>query len=188
MSAAFLGVLGTVAVLQGFTLDASGSTSVLLRAPVDSVRAMLQRTATLEQHMPGVAGIDPSGQPEAFTYRTVREIPFSGEMHTDFHIRRTVNADGDVTYRTPDNAATNWMSFRFSATPAGDQTTELAMTLRVRLVRENGTTIHILAPLLGEEFLSEQMERDITAMLGTFAERLSDALACPVSSGGSDAR
>ena len=84
---------------------------------------------------------------------------------------------GMLRIRTPDNAATNWMSFRFSVTPAGDQTTELAMTLRVRLVRENGTAIHLLAPLLGEEFLSEQMERDITAMLGTFAERLSDALA-----------
>ena len=33
MSAAFLGVLGTVAVLQGFTLDASGSTSVTVACP-----------------------------------------------------------------------------------------------------------------------------------------------------------
>jgi hypothetical protein len=188
MSAAFLGVLGTIAVLQGFTLDASGSRSVILPAPVDSVRAMLQRTTTLERHMPGVVGIDPCGQPEAFTYRTVREIPFSGEMHTDFHIRRAVSEDGNVAYRTPDNAATNWMSFRFNATPAGDQTTELAMTLRVRLVRENGTAIHILAPLLGEEFLSEQMERDITAMLDTFAERFSAALGCPMTGGGTDAR
>jgi hypothetical protein len=188
MSAAFLGFLGTIAALQGFTLDASGSTSVILRAPVDSVRAMLQRTTTLEQHMPGVVGIDPCGQPETFTYRTVREIPFSGEMRNDFHICRAVSADGNVAYRTTDNTAANWMSFRFTATPAGDRATELAMTLRVRLVRENGTAIHILAPLLGEEFLSGQMEKDITTMLDAFAERLSDALGCPMTGGGANAR
>lgn len=188
MTMALLGIFGTVAILQGFILDANGSTSVTLRLPADSVRSMMQQVCVLERHMPGVVGIEPSGQVDAFTYRTVREIPFSGEMRTDFQIRRVVDPDGSIVYRTTDNAAANWMSFRFKVTPAGDHATELTMTLRVRLVRENGTAIHILAPVLGEEFLSEQMERDITGMLSTFAERLITMSEGSISCGDRDAR
>jgi hypothetical protein len=188
MTIAFLGLLGMVAVLQGFTLDASGSASATLPLPADSVRAMMLRTRTLELHMPGVVGIEPCGQPDAFTYRTVRDIPFSGEMHTDFTILRSVDAEGSIVYRTPDSAAANWMSFRFRATPRGDRATELAMTLRVRLVRESGTEIHLLAPLLGEEFLSEHMAKDIAAMLDTFVDRLTDTCERSISAGAPDAR
>jgi hypothetical protein len=43
--------------------------------------------------------------------------------------------------------------------------------LRVRLVRDSGTEIHLLAPVLGESFLSEQMEKDLRSMLEDFSRR-----------------
>jgi hypothetical protein len=171
---ALAGLVGTLAILGGFTLDASGSGELTLAMAPDSARALFRQIDVLERYMPGVAGISPRTD-GSFNYLTVREIPFSGEMRTDFIVRCTVDAAGTVTYQSPDSAARNWMRFRFTFTPADDGMTEVRMSLRVRLVRESGTEIHLLAPMLGEEFLSERMESDITDMLGTFADRLEEA-------------
>ena len=168
---ALAAMVSIAAILQGFTLDATGSGSVQLHASPDSVRAMLLRVQTLAQHMPGVTGIVPRAD-GGYDYRTAREIPFSGEMRTEFIVRCAIDGAGNVSYRSPDSTAANWMQFRFTFMPGSDGTTTVHMTLRVRLVRESGTEIHLLAPVLGEEFLSERMENDITAMLETFGERL----------------
>ena len=77
-----------------------------------------------------------------------------------------------MTYRTPGTEAENWMSFRLAPAATGNGTTRLLLRLRVRLVRNHGTDIHLLAPLLGEGFLSKSMEDDLSAMLQIFAERL----------------
>lgn len=181
------GLVGSLAILGGFTLDARGSAEVTLAMVPDSARALFARISVLERYMPGVAGITahPDG---SFRYLTVREIPFSGEMRTEFVLRRTIDAAGTVSYQSPDSSAPNWMRFRFMFMPAGDGMTDVRMDLRVRLVRENGAEIHLLAPVLGEEFLSERMEGDITDMLATFAERLADASPAHLAGGGSDAR
>ena len=171
---ALTGLIGTLAILNGFTLDASGSGGVTLAMPPDSARALFREISVLERFMPGVAGIS-AREDGSFNYLTVREIPFSGEMRTDFIVRCTVDAAGSVTYQSPDSAARNWMRFRFTFAAADHDMTDVRMSLRVRLVREGGTEIHLLAPVLGEEFLSERMESDITDMLGTFVERLEDA-------------
>ncbi len=184
---ALVGLVGSLAILGGFTLDASGSGEVTLAMVPDSARAVFCQVSVLERFMPGVAGITdrPDG---SFRYLTARDIPFSGEMRTEFLLRCTIDAGGGVNYQTPDSTAANWMRFRFTFTPAGDGRTDVRMSLRVRLVRESGTEIHLLAPLLGEEFLSERMEGDITDMLATFAARLEDAAPAQLAGGGTGAR
>lgn len=184
---ALAGLVSTLIVLGGFTLDASGSGGVTLAMAPDSARALFRQIGVLEHYMPGVAGIAARAD-GSFNYQTVREIPFSGEMRTEFIVRCTVDAAGTVIYQSPDSTAPNWMRFRFTFTPGDDGTTDVGMTLRVRLVRASGTEIHLLAPVLGEEFLSERMEGDITDMLGTFAERLEDAGAGQLAGRGNGAR
>lgn len=158
-------------VSQGFTLDATAHHEVKLPLPVDSVRALVGKISTLETLMPGVVDITAESG-GGFLYRTEREIPFSGKMRTDFRIVSIAGEDGSVTYRTPGTEAENWMSFRLVPAASGDGTTRLSLRMRVRLVRNQGTDIHLLAPLLGEGFLSRSMEDDLSAMLQLFADRL----------------
>lgn len=184
---ALAGMLGVAALLQGYTLDARGTGEIILPVGTSTARAMVLDVRTLEHHMPGVTGITP--RPDgAYDYGTVREIPFSGEMRTGFIVRSTVDSAGTVHYATADSTAANWMHFRFVFEPLGEGETTVRMSLRVRLVRASGTEIHLLAPLLGEEFLSEKMQVDITGMLEAFGERLLDQCTGALAGGGSDAR
>ncbi len=165
-------VLGLIPQAGGFTIDATASRSVEIRLPVDSVRVLVHDLSVVERTMPGVVEILPADA-GGYWYRTAREIPFSGTMKTDFHIVRVEDGQGGVTYRTPGTQAKNWMSFRFSPRPLPSGATMLEVRLRVRLVRDQATDVHVLAPLLGEGFLSEHMRRDLEGMLQVFAERIS---------------
>jgi hypothetical protein len=184
---AFAGILGVAALLQGYTLDARGTGEIVLPVSASAARALLLDVRTLEHHMPGVAGIA-SRSDGAYDYQTVREIPFSGEMRTTFIVRGTVDTAGVVSYGTADSSAANWMRFVFTFAPAGDGETAVQMSLRVRLVRASGTEIHLLAPLLGEEFLSERMQSDITDMLEEFGTRLLDQCSGEMAGGGPHAQ
>ena len=158
--------------LQGaFIVDATAEVSFLLHAHPDTVRARLGDIGLLARNMPGVVEIQSLGSKE-YLYRTEREIPFSGTSHNDFPIARTPAQDGAVLYRTPDPHAQNWMSYRLHPSSGGEGKTRVDVRLRVRLVRKSGTEIHLLAPVLGESFLSEQMERDLRKMLEEFAGRV----------------
>ena len=158
--------------LQGaFIADATAEVSFSLHAHPDTVRARLGDIGLLARNMPGVAEIRPL-EGEEYLYRTEREIPFSGTSRNDFRIARTPAQDGDVLYRTNDPQAQNWMSYRLHPSSDGGGKTRVDVRLRVRLVRESGTEIHLLAPVLGESFISEQMERDLRKMLEEFAGRV----------------
>jgi len=158
--------------LQGaFIVDAAAEVSFTVRAHPDTVRPRLADIGLLARYMPGVVEIRPTGGGE-YLYRTEREIPFSGISRNDFRIARTPTQDGAVLYRTNDPQAQNWMSYRLHSSPDGEGKTRVDVRLRVRLVRESGTEIHVLAPVLGESFLSEQMERDLRKMLEEFAGRV----------------
>lgn len=174
MILAALLLLGLVPQAGGFTLDATAVHTIELGLPVDSVRRLVRDIGLLERHMPGVVEIRPHPA-GGYWYRTEREIPFSGTMRTDFHVISMEQDDGTVTFRTQGTDARNWMSFRFAPEARSGSTTLLALRLRVRLVRDHATEIHVLAPVLGEGFLSEQMERDLTAMLQLFAQRITRA-------------
>jgi len=157
--------------LEGaFIVDATAEGSFTLRVHPDTVRVRLADISLLSRNMPGVVEIRHEGG-NRYLYRTEREIPFSGTARNAFSLERTSTHDGTVLYRTSDTQAHNWMSYRLSASPGGDGTTRVDLRLRVRLVRDSGTEIHLLAPVLGESFISEQMEKDLRSMLEEFSLR-----------------
>lgn len=139
------------------------------------VCSVIGSTEFLARTMPGVTEIRdlPEGE---FLYRTERSMPFAGVVRTDFRIRRDEWTDSSVVFRTPSAEEANYMilALRFATEPG--RGTVLHARLRVRLMRDDGAEIHPFAPLLGEAFISGQMERDLSETLRMFAVRISEAL------------
>jgi hypothetical protein len=116
--------------------------------------------------MPGVVGILDHGEGQ-WLYKTERSMPFSDVVRTDFILSRVKG--GSSTFQTPDPTASNWMSFRVETERMNDTQTRMHVRMRVRLVREDGSAIHVFAPLLGEAFISDRMQEDLEGMLSVFA-------------------
>lgn len=162
-------VVALMSILSdGFVVDATAEREVFIAAPVEHVVQCVADIGMLRRNMPGVVDIRNIGGPR-FAYRTEREMPFSGSVSTEFVIERNVPNDSTVVYRTPDIAAANYMSFTFALRREGKGSVA-RIRLRVRLTRENAREIHMLAPLLGPEFISDRMEEDLHRMLKQFVQ------------------
>lgn len=73
------------------------------------------------------------------------------------------------------------LALRISTGPEGEAL--LHARLRVRLIREDPADIHPFAPVLGEWFISGQMERDLKQILAAFAERVNRGSYLPMLTG-----
>lgn len=138
------------------------------------VRSVIGSTEFLARTMPGVTEIL-TLPGEEFLYRTERSMPFVGVVRTDFRIRREEWTDSSVVFRTPSVQEANYMVLSLSLATEPGRETVLHARLRVRLTRDDGAEIHPFAPLVGEAFISGQMERDIRQTLQTFARRINEA-------------
>ena len=117
--------------------------------------------------MPGVVAVVQVG-PDLYLYRTEKRLPLAGVLQTEFTIRRYAFGDSVVVYASPDTTAGNFMWCRVTLTPCGTSCTAVAIQLVIRLSRENPSSIHWLAPVLGEQFISDRMTEDLDAMLEEF--------------------
>jgi carbon monoxide dehydrogenase subunit G len=156
-------------VSEEFIVDAVAEREVSIAVPVEHLRQCVADVELLRRHMPGVVAIQ-AIEPQRYSYRTQRDMPLSGTVTTDFVIERMMPNDSTVIYRTPDKNASNYMSFSFALRRDGMRTVA-QIRLRVRLTRADAREIHLLAPLLGADFISDRMEEDLRSMLDEFARR-----------------
>jgi hypothetical protein len=160
---------------QSFVADASAEATFILNIPRTELRARVDDIGLFQRNMPGVVGVVHLGD-QRYLYRTKKEIPLNGVMEVDFRIRRFVAGDSLTIYRSVAVSDTNYMSCRVLLTPLGNDRTRMNIALRVRLQREDPAAIHWLAPVLGEEFVSDRMRADIEGMLDGFIRNASQEL------------
>jgi hypothetical protein len=160
---------------RAFVADASAEGTYILDIPRAELRARVDDIGLFQRNMPGVIDVVHL-QDQTYLYRTEKEIPLQGMMSVDFRIRRLVIGDSLTIYRSVDVRDTNYMSCNVQLTPLGTEQTEMHITLRVRMQRENPAAIHWLAPVLGEAFVSDRMRADIVGMLDEFIRNSSREL------------
>lgn len=161
-------ILAITAVLShgDFVADASAERQFFIPQAEARVRTRCEDIFLLRRNMPGVVAITPAG-PGQWVYTTERRMPFSEVVKTEFCLVQ--RRDSAITYYTPLAHAANWMSFRLEPKTMDNGETAITVRVRVRLVRENGASIHVFAPVLGESFISDRMHEDLEDMLAVFA-------------------
>jgi len=164
-------------VLSGedFIVDASAETAYTVGLEADSLRNYVNDVATLARNMPGVVEIAPLPG-GSYLYRTERYMLLSGTVRTDFCISRVISNDSLVFYRSVSLDDPNYFSLRLALEREGPSRTRIGVKVRVRLTRKDATDIHLLAPILGEEFISTKMKDDLDRMLDLFARRSGNEL------------
>jgi hypothetical protein len=150
-----------------FIVDASVEASYSVGIPRPLLRAYVDDIGLLARNMPGVVDVTQVGD-DRYLYRTEKTIPLSPPLQTEFMIRKTMIGDSVTVYRSENMTDENYMSCRVQLIPSDAQTTLIAIRLRVRLSRSNPASIHWLAPILGEQFISDRMAEDLRDMMKKF--------------------
>lgn len=160
---------------DAFVVDASASASYTVNISRERLRGYADDIGLFARNMPGVVEARPVGD-GTFLYRTEKDVPLSGTMRTDFTICRLAAGDSVTVYESVDRNDPNYMYCRVLILPAGEEATSIRIDLALRLTRESGTEVHWLAPILGAAFISDQMTKDLEAMLGEFVVRSNEEL------------
>jgi hypothetical protein len=158
-----------------FTVDASSETSYSVAIAREALKGYVDDIGLFERHMPGVVSVEPVGT-DRYRYITEKELPLAGTMKTEFLIQKFVYGDTVTVYRSSELNALNYMYCRVRISPAGVSNTTIAIALRVRLSREDASEVHWMAPILGADFINDQMTKDLDNMLATFVERSNEEL------------
>lgn len=158
-----------------FTVDASASISYHVEVSREALRGYVDDIGLFERNMPGVVGVTAQGNGQ-YLYQTEKQVPLAGALATDFLIQKYVDSDSVTSYRSVDEADNNFMACRVVIKPVEEDRSSITISLRVRLRRENPSEIHWLAPILGQEFISRQMTKDLVDMLDEFVERSNNEL------------
>jgi len=152
-----------------FIVGASASTSYTLDIPREALHGYVDDIGLFQRHMPGVVGVTPLGEGK-YLYQTEKDIPLSGTMKTDFIIAKSVIGDSVTIYESVNQEDANYMSCQVLIRPITDHTTMIVIDIRLRLIRDGGSEVHWLAPILGQDFISSQMTKDLTEMLEQFVD------------------
>jgi len=172
---AFLTLILLLAGGDLFVVDASAQATYNVSLSREQLRTYVDDIGLFARNMPGVVAVKPLTD-STYLYQTEKDIPLSGAMKTDFVIHKTVVGDSVTTYLSRDSGDPNFMSCRVILRTFDATTTTIEIKLRVRLSRENASEVHWLAPVLGEEFISRQMTKDMDDMLQEFIKNSNEEL------------
>lgn len=170
-----LAVLLLFVSTSSFVVDASSEAMYNVSIPHLRLRSYVDDIGLLARNMPGVLGVQSLGD-NRFLYQTEKNIPLAPPFRTDFIIRKTLLGDTVTVYRSEDIHDPNYMSCKVRLHPLDEATTSITISLRVRLTRTDPGEVHWLAPIVGEDFISDRMQKDLDEMLKTFIVRSNQEL------------
>jgi hypothetical protein len=158
-----------------FVVDASAERTYSVNISREDLRRELDDIGLFARNMPGVVGVTRL-EHDRYLYLTEKQLPLAGTMRTEFLIEKTVDGDSVTCYRSTRSDDPNYMSCRVVIRPVDVTSTSIRIALRIRLARENAAEVHWMAPLLGEQFISDRMTGDLEEMLSAFIEKSSEDL------------
>lgn len=153
-----------------FVADAQASASYTVERSRQMLKDYVDDIGLFERNMPGVVGVTPIGDGR-YLYQTEKDLPLAGTMRTDFIIDKKVQGDSVYVYESVNPEDTNYMFCKVVVRPSGPEQTAITIQIRLRLVRESGSDVHWLAPILGQDFISNEMSKDLQEMLAVFVEK-----------------
>jgi hypothetical protein len=158
-----------------FVVEASAGTSYTVALSRETLRTYVDDIGLFRRNMPGVVAVTPMGN-ETYFYQTEKDVPLSPAMKTDFVIRKRSVGDSVTVYESIDPQDQNYMFCEVLIRPADSRSTTIDIRLRLKLQRENASEVHWMAPLLGADFISRQMTKDMEEMLAIFVEKSNEEL------------
>jgi hypothetical protein len=168
-------ILFTLLPEQLFVVDASAERTYKVNISREDLRLQVDDIGLFARNMPGVVGVTPL-ENNRYLYLTEKDLPMAGTMRTEFLIEKSVVGDSVTWYRSTRIDDPNYMSCKVVIRTVDERSSSITVALRIRLARENASDVHWMAPLLGEQFISDRMTGDLEDMLSAFILKSNEEL------------
>jgi hypothetical protein len=157
------------AAFAEFTVSAEVTRSAVFKAEMKTVADYFRNVKVFEKNFPGVISVQELGGGESKWVYEV-DAPLSSPVRMPFILKEVVSTDDYIVFETKKSEPDYFRSSARIIT-LGENETRLSITIKIKMVRESGSDVHFMAPLLGEKFISKEMKKDITEALETFLSK-----------------
>lgn len=162
------------AVFSSFTIQASLEQTKFIALPYSTVSRYYSDLAVYKRHFPGIINTRRVSATESlWTYEM--DPPLAPKKRTTFKLTQYQTAPETVIFKTADGE-NDFMLCRATVIALTDTTTRVTIGMELKMTRESGSDFHFLAPLVGQNFISEQMRKQVEEDLDTFFQRTADEL------------
>ncbi|MCS7082672.1 MAG: hypothetical protein N2561_00365 [Bacteroidetes bacterium] len=125
--------------------------------------------------MPGLQRVQQVA-PGVWLWETETAVPLAAPQRNRFRVQLMTQGDSLAIWRSVSDADPDWLECRAQLRRPSAQEVSLELEFRMRLVRPSLTSVHWLAPVVGERFLRERVRERLIAMVEGFLERLQSRL------------
>lgn len=169
--------LGLLLLLNGdlFVAEATAEATYTIQLSRAALAEYVDDIGLFRRNMPGVVSVADLGG-NRYLYVTEKDLPLAETMRTEFEIEKISDGESTTIYQSVDATAPNYMFTKVVITADDSSSSRMHIEIRLRLSRHDASEVHWMAPLMGEEFISYQMTKDLQNMLETFVERSTEDL------------
>ena len=153
-----------------FKVRANFSETFEFSAGLDSVRGFFSDIGNFLEYMPSIESIHTDTK--GVTYWKIRaDIPFVGSFVERFPVMETENSEERVEWSPFEMERHNLLRYAAEFLPKNSRSTLVQFSQNIELRRESASDLHVLAGLVGETLIGNEMSRRIAHMLNAFIEK-----------------
>jgi len=152
-----------------FTVSAEVTDGAVFKVNISRVTEYFKDISVFQRNFPGIISVKKLGDKESEWVYEI-DAPLASPVRMPFILVETISTNDFLVFesktKTPDY-------FRCSSrmVSLGDEETRIDITIKIKMVRESGSDVHFMAPILGEKFISREMKKDLAEALSTFLSK-----------------
>lgn len=150
---------------KDFVVNANTSVTYEVPRSVDQLQAF-NSPEFISRNLPGIESIEQL-KGEDFLWDLKIPVPMARDMTGTFISKREVLNSNHMIFTSPKESE-DFMRCEIKVEPKPNNESQINISMNLKFTRSNGLKFHWMAPLLGEEFLSERVKEMLDKMLNEF--------------------
>lgn len=152
-----------------FTVSAEVTNGAVFKADMVRISEYFRDIKVFQRNFPGIVSVkDLGGKESEWVYEI--DAPLASPVRMPFILVEKVSSEDYIVFETKTKTP-DFFKCTARMVSMGENETRLSITIKIKMVRESGSDVHFMAPILGEKFISKEMKKDLTKALATFLSK-----------------
>ncbi len=163
-------LIGTLIAETGtFTISAEVEKSSVVDLPKDFVREYIKELNIFPKYFPDIVSVKTLNDKESEWVYAV-DAPLASTYYLTF-ILVEKESTPSVMFLESKDLEPDYLFCKAVFDSLGESSTNVSIVFKIKMTRENASDVHFMAGLLGEGFISSQMQNKLDGDLETFIDR-----------------
>lgn len=152
-----------------FTVSAEVTNGAVFKTDMVRIAEYFRDINVFQRNFPGIISVKDLGNKESEWVYEI-DAPLASPVRMPFILVEKVSSEDYIVFETKTKTP-DFFKCTARMVSMGESETRLSITIKIKMVRENGSDVHFMAPVLGEKFISKEMKKDLTKALSTFLSK-----------------